>query len=170
MVLQLRCGEEGLTRLIAFLAGRQLGEGGQRGLAAFGGIGFGEDGNRPCEQVRRSVHRGGFEQDRNGRRGNIVACRELRDDIGDQVGIVVYQREQAVECVVRLDPVELHLAGEEGRFGRRRFGQRRLEGSGDLRRLAPSFRLIVGPAGVGAGAPGIALPGSFVEMQSAQRA
>ena len=157
MILKFRGREKGIPREVTLLPRvlhfRELVEGGERHKAAFLRIRLGQRNNRRGEGGSGPVAFRRSDQTGETVGGNGVGGGKLLDQFRQQRGIAFHQTSKVGERVIELDPVAAHLAEKrDGSLGRRAF-QRGLEHGGDLGSLAPSFRLIVGAAGVGTGAP-----------------
>ena len=112
---------------------------------------------------------GGPHQQGNGLGRDLFRLRQLTRHRRQQAGFGGGPRQESVQSVAGGDAMTGELAADERGLGGLRLLEPGLQGGGDAGRAFPGFGLIIRPAGVGPGAPRIALPRSFLEMQAAER-
>ena len=103
------------------------------------------------------------DEERHGRRRDVAAPRQVRDDGRDERRVAIGPRDD--RRLVDLDLVPVQLAEDRGEVVAARLVERRLQRGLDLRRGLPRLGLIVGAGRVGPRAPAIAAPEALAVVE-----
>ena len=126
-----------------------------------------DHGLRPG-RIGRLGRVGGPHQQRHGLGRDVFRLRQLTRHRRQQAGFGSGPRQKGFEGITGGNAMAGKLAPDERRLAGLGAVQLGFQGRGDAGRAFPGFRLVVGPAGVRARAPGVAFPRTFLEMQAAE--